>query len=262
MINVYWLRQNESDVPGNDEWLSDNEVIRLSGLRFAKRRSDWRLGRWVGKCAVAAYLKLPFSAEALATIEIRSTASWAPEVWLHGRPAAVTISLSHRGGQGMCAVAPPATALGCDLEVIEPHSESFVEDYFTIQEQQLMEQAAVSQRSQLVALLWSAKESALKALGVGLQADVRSFAVTYQTEKGRQTGPGLTDGDIAGSAAEAPIQNWRTLQVCNPDSRVFRGWWLCSGTFITTVVADPSPFPPVALLRKAAEQSRDPATQL
>ena len=64
-------------------------------------------------------------------------------------------------------------ALGCDLEVIEPRSEEFVADYFTTEEQKMVSQAPIADRSKLLALLWSAKESALKALREGLRFDTR-----------------------------------------------------------------------------------------
>ena len=68
----HWLQQSEEDVSTCDDWLSGDEAIVLRGLRFAKRRSDWRLGRWTAKCAVAAYLKLP---TAPASLDPRCAAS-------------------------------------------------------------------------------------------------------------------------------------------------------------------------------------------
>ena len=86
-------------------------------MRFAKRRDDWRLGRWTAKRALAAYLNLPSNPQTLADIEIRPAPSGAPEVFVANKPAAVTISLSHRGGVAACAVAPSGMELGCDLEM-------------------------------------------------------------------------------------------------------------------------------------------------
>ena len=57
-MDVYWLEQVEGDVPPNDDWLSASEAACLARLRFAKRRADWRLGRWTAKCAVSEYLSL------------------------------------------------------------------------------------------------------------------------------------------------------------------------------------------------------------
>ena len=51
-MNVYWLEQTEEDLPAEDDWLNASEMARLSGMRFPKRRVDWRLGRWTAKRAL------------------------------------------------------------------------------------------------------------------------------------------------------------------------------------------------------------------
>ena len=131
MKHVYWLEQTEAGVPAENDWLSAQETACLNGKLFARRRADWRLGRWTAKCAVASFLKMPADAQALAQIEIRAASSGAPEVFIANDPAAVTVSISHRSGAAICAVALSGVELGCDQEVIEPHSEGFVADYFT-----------------------------------------------------------------------------------------------------------------------------------
>ena len=68
--------------------------------------------------------------------------------------------------------------LGCDLEIIEPRSDAFVADYFTTEEQALIARASAADRPRLLALLWSAKESALKALHEGLRLDTRCVIVS------------------------------------------------------------------------------------
>ena len=133
-----------------------------------------KLGRWTAKHAVAACLQLPADLPSLASIEVRPGPSGAPETFLGNKWAPVTISLSHRAGRAVCAVAPDGGALGCDLEVIEPHSDAFIADYFATEEQALVARAAPADRPGLVTLLWSAKESALKALRAGLRLDTRS----------------------------------------------------------------------------------------
>ncbi len=106
MIDVHWLEQTEADVPAGNDWLSAGEMTRLQGMRFPKRRNDWRLGRWTAKRALAIYLDLPSHPRALADIEIRPASSGAPEVFVANKPAAITISLSHRGGVAACSIAP------------------------------------------------------------------------------------------------------------------------------------------------------------
>jgi len=114
-MDVYWLEQSEADVPTADDWLSSNEVVRLIGMRVAKRRADWRLARWTAKCALAIYLKLPDHPQSLQEIEVRPAPSGAPEAFVSNAAVAVTISISHRAGVAACAVAPPGASLGCDL---------------------------------------------------------------------------------------------------------------------------------------------------
>lgn len=77
-MDVYWLEQTEADVPAENDWLNASEAVRLSGMRFAKRRADWRLGRWTAKRAVAVSLALPLDRSALAGIEIRQAPDGAP----------------------------------------------------------------------------------------------------------------------------------------------------------------------------------------
>ena len=119
-MQVYWAEQTETDVSPENAWLSAAELARLAGMRFAKRRDDWRLGRWTAKCAVSAYLGLPATSQALRELEIRPASSGAPEVLWANRPAVVTISLSHRSRIAVCAVASacdPAVAPGSETPV-------------------------------------------------------------------------------------------------------------------------------------------------
>ena len=229
MKQVYWLEQTEADVPGENDWLSARESVRLSGLRFAKRRADWRLGRWTAKCAVASFLNLSTDAQGLAQIEIRPASSGAPEVFVANEPATVAISISHSSGAAACAVALPRVELGCDQEVIEARSDAFVADYFTESEQALVARVRAPERSRLVTLLWSAKESALKALGEGLRLDTRSVTVS----------------PINGAFN---LNGWSPLQVRYADGRTFHGWWQQGHGIVRTLVANPPPDSPILLL--------------
>jgi 4'-phosphopantetheinyl transferase len=230
-MQIFWFEQAGADVPAADDWLSESELSRLNDLRFPKRRADWRLGRWTAKCAVAAALELPDDSRALTEIVISAVATGEPEVRIAGRAHAVTISISHRNGLAACAVALGKSALGCDLELIEPKSEAFVADYFTAEEQHLVSQAGNAAQPLLASLIWSAKESALKALHVGLRADTRSVIVDPTELHG----------------AETPCIDWRPLRVLCPGEAEFRGWWRCTGSVLRTMVAGPSPLRPIEL---------------
>jgi 4'-phosphopantetheinyl transferase len=247
---VYWLQQTQADVPLENDWLSPSEATFLSGMRFAKRRADWRLGRWTAKCATAAYLNLPPDPETLAEIEIRSSPSGAPEIfWLnHLAPAA--ISLSHRDSTALCAIAPLGTDLGCDLEMIERHSDAFIADYFTAEEQALIARASAALRPRLVTLIWSAKESALKALRVGLRLDTRCVVVSVLDGLPDEFGAPSDDQPEFPEDPAFPsvsLSNWRPLQVRHGLGQVFQGWWQPAGNMLRTLVAAPPPACPIRL---------------
>jgi len=251
MIDVYWLGQTEADVPAENDWLSASEAVRLGGLRFAKRRTDWRLGRWTAKRALATYLNMSGDGnpKALAGIEIRPAPDGAPEVFLANQPAAVTISLSHRAATAICAVMPAGGALGCDLETIEPRSDGFVADYFTAEEQALVARTPAADRPRLLALLWSGKESALKALRVGLRLDTRRVSVSPvggPESRGEGGEAGLEDPAPASSLSYG-YDGWRPLRVRYADGQIFHGWWLYTDSLLYTMVAAPPPALPTRL---------------
>jgi 4'-phosphopantetheinyl transferase len=222
-VDVCWLVQNASDVPPDDAWLSPGERGCLAGLRIPKRRADWRLGRWTAKCAVSVRLRLPNDPESLAGIELQPAPSGAPLVFLNGRPAPLALSLSHSSGKALCAISSAAAAVGCDLETVETRSPAFLADYFTDDEWMLMARVRLAARDRLATLLWSAKESALKALGCGLRLDTRCLNAAPS---------GFLD---------VPDTEWRLLSVEYLDGPAFHGWWRESDGFVWTVVADPQP---------------------
>ena len=232
-MDVYWLEQTERDVPDGNAWLSGQEAGFLDGLHIAQRRSHWRLGRWTAKRALAIYSNSADSLPALASIEIRRAPCGAPEVYFHDKPAALTVSLSHRGDKAICAVAPPATELGCDLEVVEPRSNAFIADYFTVEEQALVGRHPAADRPRILAALWSGKESALKALRAGLLLDTRCVIV------------GLED-------ISSGIREWSPLQVRYTGGRTFQGWWHHADGMVRTLVAAPPPAPPIPLMNRPA----------
>lgn len=231
-MKVSWLEQTEAEVPTENQWLSTRESICLTGMRFAKRRTDWRLGRWTAKHAVATCLNLSTDVHALSTIEILSAPAGVPEVFLQAKPADVAISLSHRNGTALCGVAPAGMRFGCDLETIEPRSAAFVADYFTASEKSLLERTPVEHQPLAVAVVWSAKESALKALHQGLRLDTRCVCVR------------LVDGLLQSgrNARQEPLASnpdgWRSLTVHCSDGPIYGGWWRFQDHLVRTVVSD------------------------
>ena len=245
MMDVYWLEQTEADLPADNDWLSASEITRLNGMRFAKRHDDWRLGRWTAKRSLALYLNLATHPQALADIEIRPAPSGAPEAFVANKPAAVAISLSHRDGVAACAVASPGMELGCDLEIVEPRSDAFIADYFTAEEQQLIEGTSAADRPLLLALLWSAKESALKALRTGLRLDTRSVIVRPFAPPRNEDAS--AENPVPTFRPPSEVNIWHPLHVVYEGGQIFHGWWQNTGDLVRTMVASPPPVAPILL---------------
>lgn len=229
-MKVHWFEQTLRDVSADEGWLTEWESSRLRSLRVPKRCADWRLGRWTAKHAVADYLKLSHQPATLAQIEIWPSDCGAPEATVGGIPGRVSISLSHRDGVAACAVGTGGV-LGCDLELIEPRTDGFVADYFTAAEQSLIQSLTEPERFALITLLWSAKESALKAIRTGLRLDTRSVSVELDDSHARY----LT----------ASAESWHAMSVRYMDKQVFQGWWCQDGKLVRTLVSIPATVAPV-----------------
>ncbi len=225
----WWLVRRRQDLPSELDWLSSEEQRHLARLQVEKRRNDWLLGRWTAK---SAFLGSPYWAGVdtdLADLTVRQAADGAPEALLRGRPLPLTLSISHRRGWGLCALAPEGMLVGCDLEAVEARSPAFLEDYFTSEEQVALEGLPSVETDRLATLFWAAKESALKALRVGLRADTRRIQTT------------VTGGLEA-------VETWRSLAVQDTQSdRRFGGWSRMLGELTLVVVTSPSSGEPVAL---------------
>jgi 4'-phosphopantetheinyl transferase len=225
-VEVCWLAQCGAAEPRSDEWLSESEARIAAALRFPKRRADWRLGRWTAKHALAIYAGLPPRLEVLAQIEVRPAPSGAPQAYICGQRTSVAVSMSHSRDVAFCAVAPRGTALGCDIEWVEPRSQVFLTDYFSPDEQDIINRDGARRQAEYGTVMWSAKESMLKALECGLRGDLLSVRV-----------PEIAAGGNPG---------WLRLTT-RQGLREFQGWWRKTGEFVWTIVSSPAPARPTPL---------------
>jgi 4'-phosphopantetheinyl transferase len=220
------LLQHTSDLPPGREWLAPDETAKLASLRFPRRREDWLLGRWTAKTALARWA--PQAGARLTEWEIGTASDGAPEVRHAGNICDVRLSLSHRSGICLCALADAGMPIGCDLEAVEPRGAAFEETWFTVEEIRWLDGAPAGARDLLATLIWSAKESALKLLRLGLRADTRRMGV-------------LPCRPVATEA-------WQPLAVQDAtDGRVFHGWWRGVDGMVYTLLADRAIRPPRAL---------------
>ncbi len=239
---MWWHSLGEHDLPEGRAWLSPRESDVESALRYTKRRNEWLLARWTAKQTVAHLLGVPPDSDSLAGIEIRTVlhgpAQGAPEVFVDGARATVAVSLTDRAGWAVCTAGDQG-AIGCDLELVEPRSEWFVQDFLTVAEQALVAEPPWDAPADVVAnLIWSAKESALKVLRTGLRRATRSVEVGF--------GPGIEDG-------------WRELVVRGEEGVRFPGWWSRYGLFLLTVIASDEDAPPTPLLPPPRLVSAEPS---
>ena len=226
-----WLSRRRADVPPADWWLGEHERHVLAGLRFERRRDDWRLGRWTAKAALSRWLGVPCT-----RIEVLAAADGAPEAWVDGAPAPVAVSLSHRGGRALAVVDSAPGAVGCDLELVEPRSDAFVREWLAGSEQQLVRRCDEPRRPLMANLIWTAKEAAAKVRREGLRLDVRGAVVT------------LPDG----APDAALVGRWEQLRVDWPDGAgTTRGWYRVEPGWVMAIAADPAAAVPRELLDAA-----------
>lgn len=228
-VPIRLLVQGEEDAPADDAWLAGAELEAVARLRVGKRRGDWRLGRWTAKQLLVSYIGLERTRLACARIVIKPAADGAPEAFLDGPPLELSLSLSHSGHLAMAAVAPAGTALGCDIERIRSLRPATVRDHFTAAERTFVESRNGDERALLTTLVWSAKESALKALREGMRLDTRDVEVGTPLE----SGSGI----------------WHPLVVrrVRSEQRRFAGWWRTLDGFVLTIVSDPRAMVPVTV---------------
>ena len=166
---------------------ADEQVQARSLLESAKSSrawSEWSLSRLAVKLAASdimtrAGLEKPQSPE----LEVRKNTDGAPYLYApvaNGHTPA--ISISHVDNRGVGAAADPRWRVGVDFELPARLQDpaGFLETILSDEERNNI---GVSATPQGAAALWSAKEAAAKALGVGIQGRPQAFTIT-QLESG------------------------------------------------------------------------------
>ena len=228
---AHWLVQGLADVAPDEDWMAPGERETCAGFRSAKRSSDWRVGRWTAKQALTRLSAGDAAVrDSLTEIVVGTKGNGAACCAIHGSPVPWSISISHSHGRGLCVIAPRGVMVGCDLERVEPRIAAFSREWFTCAEQNEIARASPDERDLLVTLFWSAKESALKALGVGLTISTHAVTVSADPRESHH--------------------EWHALhvhRVGHPGDMY--GWWRQDGHDLLTVVTAPALPPPVSLNR-------------
>ena len=217
---VRWNLARADDVPADDDWLAGEERAVLARLTIAKRRADWRLGRWVAKTLIAEVLGTPAH-----RLVILAAEDGAPEALVDGAPSGLSLSLSHRDGVAVAAIVALPTKVGIDLETLEPRSDAFVRDWLADDEQAALPSAGQARDLQVLCC-WTGKEASAKARREGLRLDVRRAVVEA--------------GSPVGGSGWAPLLvTWHTEGIAH------QGWWRHDDRRVIAVVTDPPSGPPV-----------------
>ncbi len=231
-----WAMVVAADVPDSDSWLSEREREVLSNHESPRRHRDWRLGRWAAKRAILATLEGIDGVET-ADLEILAAEDGAPEAWLRAAPTDLNISISHRDGMAISLVCRAGMLAGCDLELVEPREPAFAADWFTPRELAMVEASSPEGRDRLVTMVWSAKESVLKAIRQGLRLDTRDVEVMP------------SETSVFGDEC------WRRFSATYAGKPLV-GWWRNEGRWVMTTLTDPPTEPPVSVDRAGNNKER------
>lgn len=217
---VYWTAVSFDQIGVDDlGWLSKQEKQHYETFRFTKRRDEWLMGRWAAKKLLSSVYP-SFNGVAMNEISIMNEFNGSPYVLVYGFRVPGVLSLTHREGLACAAwISDYSVKIGIDLEFVETKPDVFIHDYFTPEESQLVFAAKESQRALAASLVWSVKESLLKALQTGLRLDTREVAVTV---------PALETSD-----------QWKSIQVdhCAKHTGFVNAAWRSIGDFVLTCAA-------------------------
>ncbi|WP_431275219.1 4'-phosphopantetheinyl transferase family protein [Variovorax ureilyticus] len=154
--------------------LSDDEWERAHRFVFAHDRRRFIAAHAALRSTLSAETGIP-----AAGLDFRFGAFGKPALV---EPPGIQFNMSHSKSVGMIAVAIPTgsdSEIGVDVELLRhmPDAEALAETYFTAHERAALAAAAPHERDLAFLRCWTRKESCLKATGLGLSVDTRSFEV-------------------------------------------------------------------------------------
>lgn len=179
---IYWTHSTfTQDTLNNfeeqlNDILSNEEIRSYRKLIIPKRRNEWLASRVLAKILISQVLEERDLA--LCQIEIHKESSGMPYVVIEEKRVG-RLSLSHSGQTVIIAFSTdPKASVGVDVESLEQRTGQMTDLFFTPYESRWVD--SLSGRTRILAqnLVWSAKESYLKAVGKGLQMDTRSVTIS------------------------------------------------------------------------------------
>lgn len=180
---IFWCLHRISDLISEvnladpSSYLGGREKEIYQKLRFVKRQNDWLGGRLAAK-RLMQMVDARWNQKQRSEIEILSEERGAPYPMISGwQGNSGRVSISHSNGYVFCAYSSNEIQMGVDLEMIEPRAGEFAGDFFTEKEVGQLSTLGNTNKTLFVTVIWSGKESVLKALSTGLRVDTRSIEV-------------------------------------------------------------------------------------
>jgi phosphopantetheine--protein transferase-like protein len=186
MIDLFY----SCSILGNEEWeypkvlnkyFSLEEKVEYSRFKVIKRQFEWITSRITSKQMIKQILKgekINFP-----DIRIEKEKTGQPYINITGQGRLEgTFSLSHSNGYVFCGYSSvKELKFGLDIEKIEERSLEFAQDYFTPREIEKYLTMDKIDKNEFTTMVWSAKESVLKTLGLGLSIDTRKVEIVSET---------------------------------------------------------------------------------
>lgn len=200
---IHWLVQTFDELPETDAWLRAEERRRLASFKTPRRKADWLLEQWTAKQLVRRVFCCPLEPH---DITILSACAGAPQAYVGGSPR-YSLALSHAHGRAFGALLDQGL-LGADIQRIERRTAQFVDDYFTPAERRLVQGDDSSDF--LTTAIWSAKEAAFRALGLGLTVDSQAIncVMNMNVPAARDWVPFALECDAERLPRCADLQGW------------------------------------------------------
>ncbi|MCG2726613.1 MAG: 4'-phosphopantetheinyl transferase superfamily protein [Elusimicrobia bacterium] len=165
--NFFIERVCINDIRRPDEILSTEELAKYSSFKIPKRQKEWLAGRLAAKTVINNNL-LGLSLN-LKQIPITYDANRRPLCLLGAKE--YLLSITHSGDWAAAIVKDENCGfLGIDIEKIEMRSKFWIEDYFHKDE---IEDGSPERLTKL----WTIKEALLKALSIGLTANLLDIKI-------------------------------------------------------------------------------------
>jgi 4'-phosphopantetheinyl transferase len=153
------------------DYLHPTELSYLGGLKFARRRQAFLLGRVAAKRAIARCASL----DDPTAVEVKSGIFGQPLV-ISALCPGIEISLSHAAEYGLAVAFPSGHALGLDIEACGRTSPDILRGQMTDSELQATRPLGAAEPTAL-AVLWTAKEALSKILKCGLTVPFPVLAI-------------------------------------------------------------------------------------